>query len=313
MKPRSFVFALLLALAVAPEVAVATAVQSDPLLMESKSTVFRLGGAVLLQVSTRDVQLSKSLSSTHLWIKCADGRERKLSSSAQQGKLRIDNGNYIIDVDAGQLSERAVAGKFEITYEYPDHHRSKAFFGRFVKTIDRPLEVLASEKKSDDFSKVAVLIETDEGNMLAALRPDKAPVTVKNFVKLASSDFYNNKIFHRVKRGFVLQTGGVKTDGTQAASEAIPGEFSDYTHSRGVLSMARLEDKNSATCQFFICLVDLPGTLDGKYASFGKIIEGLETMDRIAMTPVDFNKDLGENSKPKKPPVMLTVTCVERP
>lgn len=314
MRSRSlFLVAFFGVAAAAILAAAAPAPQSDPLLMESKSTVFRLGGPVNLRISTREEVLSKTMSGANLHIKCADGKERKLISSLVQSKMYIENGAYTIDLDAGQLDLSGAAGKFEITYEYPDHHRSQPFFGTFVKPIDKPAEVLDKEKKQADFSKVAVLMETDEGNVLIGLRPDKAPKTVANFVKLTSSDFYNKKIFHRVRRGSLLQGGGYKTDGTQANADKIPGEFSDYTHERGVLSMARLVDKDSATCQFFICLVNLSNSLDHKYASFGKVIEGFGVIDRIAQTPVEFYPDLNETSKPKKPPVILTMTCVERP
>ncbi|MBI3818083.1 MAG: peptidylprolyl isomerase [Planctomycetes bacterium] len=308
--------ALLGALALLSSATAASRLQSDPVLIESKSRVFRLGCAVPIVISTREAVLSKSLGGSNLFIRCADGRERKLASSAQSGKVRIEQGAYIVDVDAGQLAEAGSPGSFEITYQLEDGHRSKPFFGKFVKAAERPVELLDKEKdnKKGDFSKIAVLLETDEGNVLIGLRPDKAPATARNFVKLASDGFYNNLIFHRVKRGQLLQGGGVKADGTKTNADKIKGEFSDYTHERGVISMARFpEDKDSATSQFFICLVNLGHALDGKFASFGKVLDGFEVIDRMAMTTVEFSPELSEMSKPKKPPAILAATCVERP
>ncbi len=125
------------------------------------------------------------------------------------------------------------------------------------------------------------------------LYPDKAPLTVKNFIKLAEEGFYNGLIFHRVIEGFMIQGGCPNGSGTGGPGYCIPGEFSangysnDLKHVRGVVSMARAMDPDSAGSQFFIMHQDAPH-LDGQYAAFGMVFEGLETVDEIATTPTGF-------------------------
>ena len=123
--------------------------------------------------------------------------------------------------------------------------------------------------------------------------PEVAPITVKNFVGLIQDHFYDGLIFHRVIPGFMIQGGGM--DATMKGKEcpAIQGEFksngfnNELLHTRGVLSMARTMIKDSASSQFFIMHEDAPH-LDGEYAAFGKITEGLEVVDEIANTPTNF-------------------------
>ena len=129
---------------------------------------------------------------------------------------------------------------------------------------------------------------TDFGTMTAELYPDKAPETVANFIKLANQGFFNGLIFHRVIRGFMIQGGGFTPDFEQKHTASIKGEFiangfmsNDLRHTRGVLSMARTSAPNSASSQFFIMHMDAPH-LDGAYAGFGKIVEGIEIVDMIA-------------------------------
>ncbi len=139
-----------------------------------------------------------------------------------------------------------------------------------------------------------VLLElTDERKILLELYPDVAPITVKNFKKLVKEDFYDNLIFHRVVKDFVIQAGDGTSQGKSAST--IKGEFAkngvknDLKHERGVLSMARTSvDKNSASSQFFIMLED-NASLDGDYAAFGRVIKGLETVDSIGKMMVDKN------------------------
>ena len=129
--------------------------------------------------------------------------------------------------------------------------------------------------------------------MKGELYPEVAPITVKNFVGLIQDHFYDGLIFHRVIPGFMIQGGGM--DATMKGKEcpAIQGEFksngfnNELLHTRGVLSMARTMIKDSASSQFFIMHEDAPH-LDGEYAAFGKITEGLEVVDEIANTPTNF-------------------------
>ena len=142
--------------------------------------------------------------------------------------------------------------------------------------------------------------------MKLELYPEKAPLTVANFEKLVEEKFYDGLTFHRVISGFMIQGGCPKGDGTGGPKERIKGEFSangvpnDLKHTRGVLSMARAMDPNSAGSQFFIMHKDAPH-LDGQYAAFGKVIEGMETVDEIAASETDYN------DKPLKPVVIKRI------
>ena len=133
----------------------------------------------------------------------------------------------------------------------------------------------------------------DGGVMKAELYPDIAPESVKNFVDLASKGFYNGLIFHRVIPGFMIQGGDPEGTGMGGPGYTIKGEFAangfknDLKHTRGVLSMARAMDPNSAGSQFFIMHEDSPH-LDGLYAAFGKLIEGIEVVDKIASVRTDY-------------------------
>jgi len=135
-----------------------------------------------------------------------------------------------------------------------------------------------------------VTIEMENGGIITAeLYPDIAPNTVNNFVSLIKQDFYNGCIFHRVIPGFMIQGGCPDGTGMGGPGYSIPGEFSnnqfanDLKHTRGVLSMARTMDPDSAGSQFFIMHQDSPH-LDNQYAAFGKVLEGMEVVDAIANT-----------------------------
>ena len=129
------------------------------------------------------------------------------------------------------------------------------------------------------------------GSMTAELYPDKAPLTVANFLALADENFFEGLIFHRIIPGFMIQGGGYKEDFSDTDTPAFYGEFAangfaknDLKHTRGVLSMARTGDPNSASSQFFVMHADAP-YLDGQYAAFGKLTEGFDVLDKIANVP----------------------------
>lgn len=152
-------------------------------------------------------------------------------------------------------------------------------------------------------------IEMENGHIIKAeLYPEKAPNTVNNFISLAKSGFYDGLIFHRVISGFMIQGGDPAGVGTGGPGYNIKGEFAmngftknDIKHERGVLSMARAMSPNSAGSQFFIMHKN-SSHLDGQYAAFGKVIEGIETIDEIAAVKTDYN------DKPVKPQTMKRVT-----
>ena len=153
-----------------------------------------------------------------------------------------------------------------------------------------------------------VKIEMESGDsIVVALDGKSAPLTVANFKKLVGSGFYNGLIFHRVIRGFMIQGGCPQGRGTGGPGYGIRGEFSqngfknDLCHHRGVISMARAQNPNSAGSQFFIMHQDAPH-LDGAYAAFGKVIEGINVVDDIADEYTDFT------DRPYEKQVMQTVT-----
>lgn len=137
-------------------------------------------------------------------------------------------------------------------------------------------------------------IEMENGGIIKAeLYPDIAPITVENFAKLIEDNFFDGLIFHRVISGFMIQGGGYDEDGNQKETESIKGEFdkngvpNPLKHTRGVLSMARTMFPNSASSQFFIMHDDAPH-LDGQYAAFGKVTDGMDIVDEIAETQTDM-------------------------
>lgn len=141
---------------------------------------------------------------------------------------------------------------------------------------------------------VNIVIDTNMGEIKAELYPDVAPVTVKNFIDLIKKGFYNGLTFHRVIEGFMIQGGCPKGNGTGGPGYCIKGEFrangvkNDLKHERGVLSMARAMDPDSAGSQFFIMHETSPH-LDGQYAAFGKVTDGMDVVDKIATVRTDFN------------------------
>jgi peptidyl-prolyl cis-trans isomerase B (cyclophilin B) len=147
----------------------------------------------------------------------------------------------------------------------------------------------------------------DGGVMKAELYPEVAPITVNNFISLINKGFYNGVIFHRVIPGFMIQGGDPKGTGVGGPGYSIKGEFTsnkfknDLKHTPGVLSMARTSDPNSAGSQFFVMVADAPH-LDGQYAAFGKLTEGLDTAKKIVSTKRDFR------DKPYEDQVMQEVT-----
>ncbi len=137
---------------------------------------------------------------------------------------------------------------------------------------------------------VGFTIEMEDGSVMKGeLYPDVAPITVENFINLCNEDFYAGLIFHRVISGFMIQGGGFDAELNQKPASAIKGEFAangvenTLKHERGVISMARTNEPNSASSQFFI-MHQNHSSLDGNYAAFGKITEGLEVVDAIAST-----------------------------
>ncbi len=149
-------------------------------------------------------------------------------------------------------------------------------------------------KGSNHMSNPIVTIKTNKGTMTAELYPEIAPNTVNNFISLIKKGFYNGVIFHRVIPGFMIQGGDPNGVGIGGPGYSIKGEFTsngfknDLVHTAGVLSMARTMDPNSAGSQFFVMVEDAPH-LDGQYAAFGKLTEGLEVARDIVNTKTNYS------------------------
>lgn len=156
-----------------------------------------------------------------------------------------------------------------------------------------------------------VIIEMDNGGIIKLeIDEQAAPVTAKNFLKLVKEGFYDGLTFHRIIPGFMIQGGDPTGTGMGGSKEEIFGEFASngfnnpIKHTRGVISMARTNDPNSASSQFFIMHADAPH-LDGQYAAFGHVVEGMDTVDSIAKERTDFR------DKPLNPVVMKKVWIEE--
>jgi len=166
--------------------------------------------------------------------------------------------------------------------------------------------VNAEEQKPMNSANEVAVIKTSEGEMIAEFWPDMAPNTVENFKKLARSGFYDGTAFHRIVKGFMIQGGDPLTKdpakesryGTGDPGYKIKAEFNDRSHERGVLSMARSSDPDSAGSQFFICLANV-SRLDHQYTTFGKLIKGDDVLGKIGDIEVTMS-DSGERSKPAK-------------
>jgi peptidyl-prolyl cis-trans isomerase B (cyclophilin B) len=177
-----------------------------------------------------------------------------------------------------------------------------------VKEHDRILHSIELKKKEGkkDMSNPIVTIEMENGDVIKVeLYPEIAPNTVNNFVALISEGFYDSTLFHRVIPGFMIQGGDPEGTGMGGPGYSIKGEFTsngfqnNLKHSRGVLSMARAMKPNSAGSQFFIMTEDSPH-LDGQYASFGKVMEGMEAVDKIVNVSRDRNDRPAEDQRMKK-------------
>lgn len=173
----------------------------------------------------------------------------------------------------------------------------------------------ASASAAEPIGKYTAVIDiADYGAITLELDGDSAPITVANFVKLAKDGFYDGLTFHRIMDGFMMQGGDPKGNGTGGSEETIPGEFrangydNPISHTRGAISMARAQDPDSASSQFFICQADC-AFLDGDYAAFGQVTDGMDVVDAICADaqPTDGNGTI----PPEAQPVINSVTIQE--
>lgn len=194
-----------------------------------------------------------------------------------------------------------------------DHHKGFTGIRKTVKiTGNAELKCCRENRKEDNImANPIITITMDTGNEIKLeLYPETAPITVENFVTLVKKGFYDGLTFHRIIPGFMIQGGDPDGNGTGGPGYHIKGEFSsngvknDLKHTRGVISMARAQNPDSAGSQFFIMHADA-SYLDGQYAAFGKVIEGIEEVDRIAEIPTDWS------DRPKVSVTMTKVTVEE--
>lgn len=181
--------------------------------------------------------------------------------------------------------------------------------------------ILAADEKKEEATPInssneVAVIKTNEGEMVVQFWTDAAPNTVENFKKLAHQGFYDGTTFHRIVKGFMIQGGDPNSKDPakeNSYGEGGPGynlkaEFNDHSHDRGVISMARGPDPDSAGSQFFICLAPVH-RLDHQYTTFGKLIKGQDVLEKIGDTPVTGNS-MGEPSKPTKRVVIESIKIV---
>ncbi len=167
-----------------------------------------------------------------------------------------------------------------------------------------------------EHSKVKFTMEKG-GEFVIELYPEYAPQTVENFLSLVNDGFYDGVIFHRVVKDFMAQGGDPTGTGMGGSERKIKGEFSSngfaqntLSHTRGVASMARSFDKNSASSQFFICYADSCCALDGDYAAFGKVTEGMDVVDAFCANEMTYNS-MGEKASPVEPIRIASAVVVE--
>ena len=178
-----------------------------------------------------------------------------------------------------------------------------------------PAQTKANKPVATNQNEVAVL-KTSDGEIVVEFWPEVAPKTVANFKKLAREGFYDGTVFHRIVKGFMIQGGDPLTKdpskealwGQGGPEHGPPDEFSSRPHVRGVISMANTGGPNSAGSQFFICL-RTASQLNGKFTAFGKVIKGLDVLDKIGDTPVTRGPD-GELSKPRTRVALESVKIV---
>ena len=173
-------------------------------------------------------------------------------------------------------------------------------------TTDTTVEDVEEDDTDEEEDDPTILIKVKNyGEITVVLDPEEAPTTVKNFLKLVDEKFYDGLTFHRIISGFMIQGGDPNGNGTGGSKEKIEGEFSangyenNIAHKRGVISMARSQDYNSASSQFFIMHADA-SHLDGQYAAFGYVIKGMDVVDAICKkaSPIDQNGSIAKDQQP---------------
>ena len=224
----------------------------------------------------------------------------------EDAKLELAPGQKIVtDIDlAPLLAHASVSGSFKL-----------GFANSIATTPEIEVSKMQAAAKGLDFMKMEpaelakyhVILQTNKGDMEVEFWPDAAPNHVRNFLDLCYTGFYNGLTFHRVIPGFMIQGGDPTGTGTGNGPRTLKAEFSrdpKYKHVAGVLSMARSQNPDSASCQFFVMHGTSPH-LDGQYSAFGKLVSGLEVVDKIV------NAKKGGNDKPIEPQTIVKATVIQ--
>ncbi len=227
----------------------------------------------------------------------ADGKPlgKRGSSSLQLAPgakiaLEFDLGPALQKADAG------ASGPFQLGFA-DDKQKSEVVRMNPVKKAD------FLKMAPEELAKYQVIMETNRGSMTMAFWPDVAPDHVRNFLDLCATGFYDGTTFHRVIPGFMIQGGDPTGTGTGSGPRRLKAEFNNKKHEPGVLSMARSQDPNSASCQFFVMHATSPH-LDGQYSAFGKLTSGLDVVEKIVNTP------RGPGDKPNQTQTIVRATVV---
>jgi peptidyl-prolyl cis-trans isomerase B (cyclophilin B) len=217
----------------------------------------------------------------------------------------LPNAQLSLDIDLGALLAAKGAEGAELKIGYAkDYFQGDEKAVGVMQAAEKGLDFM--KMPVEDLSKYHVLMSTNRGDMEIEFWPDVAPNHVRNFLDLSYTGFYDGKTFHRVIPGFMIQGGDPTGTGTGNGPRTLKAEFSQRKHEAGVLSMARSSDPNSASCQFFIVHKAAPH-LDGQYTCFGKVVSGLEVVDKIA------NTKRNSQDKPFDPQTIVKATVLKIP
>jgi peptidyl-prolyl cis-trans isomerase B (cyclophilin B) len=215
----------------------------------------------------------------------------------------LPNAHLALDLDLGGLLATAKgvdAKDFKLGYakDYLDGEEKGV---RFMQAVEKGLDFM--KMPVEDLSKYHVIMSTNRGDMEMEFWPDVAPNHVRNFLDLCYTGFYDGKIFHRVIPGFMIQGGDPTGTGSGSGPRMLKAEFSSKKHEAGVLSMARSQSPDSGSCQFFVMHKASP-SLDGQYSAFGKLVSGLDVVDKIV------NSKRNSQDKPFEPQTIMKCTVV---
>jgi cyclophilin family peptidyl-prolyl cis-trans isomerase len=223
---------------------------------------------------------------------------------AKRGSAEVDlapNQKVVLELDLGPfLNDVKGAGDSSIQLAYGNEKPTEVIC---MVPVQKGIDFLKMEPA--ELAKYQVVMETNRGTMTMEFWPDVAPEHVRNFLDLASSGFYDGLTFHRIIPGFMIQGGDPTGTGSGSGPRRIKAEFSKKKHEAGVLSMARSSDPNSASSQFFVMHAAYP-SLDGSYSAFGKLVSGLDVVEKIVTSP------RGANDKPNQPQTIVKATVVKK-